>query len=235
MVLILTACSSPGTDSGSGLEASFPIGADGELSGVLKIDQGRCSEIGPVWGSWFRMLPPDGNIDDDDTFLPNFDSQCSDQTYSLLSPGKVGLRIGEHQESPDPPFDAATNGVADQIISPTRFYSVTLALSSEKTSPVTGDTLPAPRLFVSTDTEPDESGNAVLTASLESLFVAWNGSWFEQGTPHPDGFKGVTTPARGTINLETGRFMLEWTSEVEGGDFDGTAGIWHLEGFFVAN
>lgn len=225
-VLLLVACSGGGDDS------AIKVGPDGELKGVLKIDQGVCGELGPVSGSWFRMIPPDVDPASGE-FVTNFDSQCADQTYSLLSPGKVGLRLGDYQASPKPPFDAATNGVADEIIQPTRFFSVTFALSSEKTSPLTGSTLPAPRVFVTSDAEPGGSGDASLTASLESLYVAWNGDWFEQGSPHPEGYIGFTTVPRGTINLKTGRFVLDWISEVDGGAFDETTGQWHLEGTFV--
>jgi hypothetical protein len=232
-IFSLAACSNSSSDS-SGLDASFPIGVGGEITGVLKIEQGRCGELGPATGSWFRMTPPDTELKDE-PFVTNFDSQCPDQTYSLLSPGKVGLRTGEYQEGPNPPFDAATNGVADDIILPTRFYSVTFALSSEQKSPVTGSSLAAPRLFVSASTQTEKTGEATLTASLESLFLAWNGDWFEQGSPHPHGYRGNTSKALGTINLKTGRFMLTWNSEVEGGPFDGTTGVWHLEGFFVTD
>lgn len=225
-VLLVSACSNAGGD-----ETSFPIAADGEIKGVLQIEQGRCGETGPISGSWFRMHPPGSSLKDD-SFVTNFDSLCPNQTYTLLSPGKVGLKTGEFQESPDPAFDAATNGVADDIILPTRFYSVTLALSSERKSPTSGVDLPAPKLFVSQEAAKNP-GERKLTGFLKSLFVAWNGDWFEQGSPHPNGFVGNTTKATGTINVATGRFTLAWNSEVETGVFKGTSGVWHLEGVFV--
>ena len=32
---------------------------------------------------------------------------------------------------------------------------------------------------------------------------------------------------------ETGAFVLEWTSLISGGSFDGVTGVWHLEGTFT--
>ena len=38
--------------------------------------------------------------------------------------------------------------------------------------------------------------------------------------------------ATGTYDPETGAFVLEWTSYIEGGPFNGFTGLWHLEGVF---
>lgn len=106
-----------------------------------------------------------------------------------------------------------------------------MALSSEKTNPLTGESLSAPKLMVSTLI--DKSGEVVLKAQLESLFVAWNGDLFEQGSPHPEGYVGQTDMAAGKINAKTGRFNLEWNSQVSSGPFNGFLGDWHLEGVFI--
>lgn len=223
---VLGAC---GSDSGSSL---IDVGLNGDLDGVFTIEQGICGNIGPKSGSWFRMIEPGGNIKDG-PFVTNFDSICPDQTYSMLSPGTVGLRAGEFQKHPDPAFDAATNGLATEIIGPTRFYSVNFALSSEELSPLTGDLLPPPKFTAVNESGNEDSIDWTLKATLESLHIAWNGEFVEQGAPHPEGFTGATTDPRGTINLKTGRFLLRWTSQVQGGAFDGYIGEWHFEGVYL--
>lgn len=45
---------------------------------------------------------------------------------------------------------------------------------------------------------------------------------------------GVTSGPTGTIDAETGAFVLEWTSQIEGGAFNEFSGVWHLEGTFTA-
>ena len=39
--------------------------------------------------------------------------------------------------------------------------------------------------------------------------------------------------ARGTYDAKTGKFVLEWTSLIQGGPFNQFTGVWHLEGTFV--
>ena len=34
----------------------------------------------------------------------------------------------------------------------------------------------------------------------------------------------------GTYDPDTGTYVLQWASQVEGGPFNGFTGIWHLEG-----
>lgn len=207
------------------------VGPEGELEGVFSVDAGTCGNFGPESGSWFRMIEPGGNRLQG-PFVTNFDSMCPDQTYSLLSPGTIGLRTGAFQEHPRPAFDAATNGLANEIIGPTRFYSVNFALSTEGISPLTARSLPLPRFKAINQTNVKDATIWSLEATLESLFISWNGEFIEQGGPHPEGFDGATTSPQGSIDMETGRYYLEWQSEVSSGPFEGYTGEWYLEGVF---
>lgn len=219
---------------GSGNNSSMiTVGPEGELEGVFSVDPGLCGNLGPESGSWFRMIEPGGNKLQG-PFVTNFDSLCPDQAYSLLSPGTIGFRAGEFQKHPRPAFDAATNGLAGEIIGPTRFYSVNLALSSEDISPLTGKSLPPPRFLAVNETGVEDSDEWTLMATLESLFISWNGEFFEQGAPHAEGYAGATTSPRGSLNLKTGRYYIDWQSQVQGGVFDGYIGEWHLEGIFTS-
>jgi hypothetical protein len=224
-VLVISSCGS-GNSS-----AMVEVGPNGEVKGVFSVDPGMCGSFGPESGSWFRMIEPGGNALQG-PFVTNFDSMCPDQAYSLLSPGTTGFRAGKFQKHPRPGFDAATNGLANEIIGPTRFYSVNFALSSEDISPLTGKSLPPPKFMVVDESGNEDSDDWTLMASLESLYIAWNGEYVEQGAPHPEGFVGGTTSPRGSINMKTGRYNLNWKSQINGGAFDGYIGEWHLEGIF---
>ena len=143
-VLVISSCGS-GNSS-----AMVEVGPNGELEGVFGVDPGMCGNFGPESGSWFRLIEPGGN-QLQGPFVTNFDSMCPDQGYSLLSPGTIGFRTGKYQKRPQPAFDAATNGLANEIVGPTRFYSVNFALSSEEISPVTARSLPAPKFMAIND------------------------------------------------------------------------------------
>jgi hypothetical protein len=63
--------------------------------------------------------------------------------------------------------------------------------------------------------------------------VAWNGQQFSQGSPKPDGSRpGITSDPKGSYAAKTGKYTLEWASQVVGGPFNGFTGSWHLEGTF---
>ncbi len=225
--VVISSCSTSSESS------QIEVGPNGELEGVFGIDPGICGNLGPESGSWFRMIEPGGNSLQG-PFVTNFDSMCPNQQYSLLSPGTIGLRAGKFQKHPRPAFDAATNGLANEIVGPTRFYSVNFALSSEDINPLTASSLPPPRFRAVNESANENSTDWTLTALLQSLFIAWNGEFIEQGAPHPEGFVGGTTSPRGSINMETGRYYIDWKSEVSSGPFAGSVGQWHLEGIYTS-
>jgi hypothetical protein len=41
-----------------------------------------------------------------------------------------------------------------------------------------------------------------------------------------------TTAPSGTLDARTGKYTLQWTSQIAGGPFNGFTGIWHREGTF---
>jgi hypothetical protein len=183
-------------------------GFEGELVGTFSLDDAVC-DAAEVSGSYFRMLQPDGN------YIPNSDSACADVTYSGLTAGTDGgLVTGAYQEAPDPAFDEAGNATADAIFAPVTFFAVAFAGAT--------DSAEAMPMLTATD--------GVLTGDLSAFTAYYGGGSFNQGAPKPD---GTGEAPMGTIDPETGAYVLDWTSLISGGSFDGFTGVWHLEGTFT--
>lgn len=214
----LVACSS--RQSGAPEETS-----EGALVGVFRIDAGECAEGGVTKGSYFRMVQPGGNPEAG-PFVPNGDSKCADKTFTPLSSGTDGgLVTGDYQPNPDPAFDSTGNGVAARLTQPQTWFAVRFSLSTNKKDPQTGIEVAAPSLRV--------SGTA-LTGDLRAFAASWNGEFFNQGSPKPDGSKpGHTSGPLGSYDPATKRFALDWSSQIVGGPFNNFTGIWHLEGAFA--
>lgn len=188
---------------------------EGELVGTFSIDDAVC-DAAEVSGSYFRMLQPDGSLTDG-PFIPNADSACVDTTYSGLTAGTDGgLVTGAYQEAPDPAFDEAGNALADAIFAPVPFFAVAFAGAT--------DSAEAMPMLTATD--------GVLTGDLSAFTAYYGGGNFNQGAPKPDGTGDAPV---GTIDPETGAYVLDWTSLISGGSFDGFTGVWHLEGTFTPN
>ena len=182
---------------------------EGELIGTFSIDDAVC-DAADVTGSYFRMLQPDGN------YIPNADSTCLDTTYSGLTAGTDGgLVTGTYQMAPDPAFDEAGNGLASAIFAPVPFFAVAFAGATDTAEP-----------GVPTLTATD----GVLTGDLSAFTAYYGGGNFNQGAPKPD---GTGEAPMGTIDPETGAYVLDWTSLISGGSFDGFTGVWHFEGTFT--
>jgi hypothetical protein len=207
-----TGSSAPATTGGTGTTAApgttVAAGFEGELVGTFAITEGDCTS--GVAGSWFQMQQADGS------FVPNADSLCTaDPTYSLLAPGTDGgLITGAFQSAPDPAYDATGNGLAAAIAKPVKFFGVDFAAATAADG--TQPTLTAT--------------NGVLTGDLSAFTAYYGGQAFNQGAPKPDGTGSAPT---GTIDPTTGAFVIEWTSLISGGSFDGFTGVWHLEGTFT--
>lgn len=199
-----------------------PAATGAELVGTFRLAAGNCG--GAVTGSWFRMAQPGGNASG--PFVTNSDSPCADKTYTPLRPGTDGgLVTGRHQPQPDPAFSANGGGRASRITAPQRFYGVDFASATNATDPQTGLGVAAPRIT-------QESGR--LSGDLRSFAASWNNQHFNQGAPKPDGrATGATSLPRGTFDPATGRYSLEWTSQISGGPFNNFTGIWHFEGTFA--
>lgn len=243
LVTFVAAC---GSDDGSGADTTAPVDSsvvsdptaapaesstptaptEGPLVGTFAIDPASCADASTISGSYFRMIQGGGTLADG-PFVANADSSCADQTYSALLPGTVGLSTGEFQPQPAEPFDAGGNGLADSIVAPTKFFGVNFAVSTNEVDPASGASVAAPTIVSNAD--------GTLSGELSAVSVAWNGQQFNQGSPKPDGSRpGLTTDLSGTYDPATGRFVIEWVSQIVGGPFDGFSGVWHLEGVFTA-
>jgi hypothetical protein len=186
---------------------------EGELVGTFSIDDAVC-DAAEVTGSYFRMLQPGGTLTDG-PFIPNADSACVDTTYSGLTAGTDGgLVTGAYQPAPDPAFDEAGNGLADSIFAPVTFFAVAFAGAT--------DSAEAMPTLTATD--------GVLTGDLSAFTAYYGNASFNQGAPKPD---GSGEAPMGTIDPETGAFVLDWTSQIVGGSFNDFTGVWHLEGTFT--
>jgi hypothetical protein len=205
------------------LEAAPAAPAATSLVGTFRLAPGSCS--GGASGSYFRMILPTG--DQQGPWIDNADSTCaSDHTYTLLAPGSDGgLVTGSLQPAPSPGFDGNGNSLAARIVRPVKFFGVEFAASTNAKDLQSGAATPAPTVQV-------DGGR--LTADLSSFDATWNKQAFNQGSPKPDGSRpGNTTPAKGTYDATSGRFTLEWTSQIVGGPFNNFTGQWHLTGTFV--
>lgn len=231
LFVVATACSSDSKDEESDKTTTTAKagGGDtatgGKLVGVFEVTAGECAGGAVTAGSYFRMVQSGGTVEAG-PFIANADSTCADKTWSALTPGTDGgLMTGKYQEQPDPPFDATKNGLADKVIAPVKFFAVGFAMSTNPKDPASGADVPAPTITADAADE--------LTGDLRAVSVAWNGQQFNQGAPKPDGSRpaGTKDPS-GTYDAKTGAYVLEWTSQIVGGPFNGFTGVWHLEGTF---
>lgn len=210
----------PGGGTGSEQTGSSQGSGGSELEGLFRVEEGQCGDgEGVTSGSYFRMVDSSGS------HISNGDSPCDDDTYTPLSPGvDEGLVTGDYQPHPDPAFDATGNGVNDKITEPQGFFGTEFSTATNSTDPQTDTDVPPPTIT-------DDGGT--LSGDVRAFAAAWNNQHFNQGSPKPDGSKrGNTTGPEGTYDSATGRYTLEWTSEIEGGPFDGFTGVWHFEGTF---
>jgi hypothetical protein len=197
--------------------------ASPSATGTLYLTAGGCSH-GSISGSYIQMILPSGS--QSGPYMSNSDSACSNQAYTLITPGSEGgLRFGSYQPLPSPAFDSAGNAQADEISAPAQYEGTGFATSTNPVDPQTHTKVPAPSLTI--------HGSKV-SADLSSFSVSWNNQYFNQGSPKPDGSDpGITHAATGSYNASTGAMTLSWTSEVVGGPFDKFTGSWHLVGRFV--
>ena len=190
------------------------VSFEGDLVGTFSIDEAVCDDAANVSGSYFRMLQPGGTLDAG-PFIPNADSACADTTFSGLTAGTDGgLVTGDWQAAPDPAFDATGNVLADAIFGPGTFFAVAFA----------GATDPAEAVPTLTATD------GVLTGDLSAFTAYYGNASFNQGAPKPD---ATGEAPMGTIDPETGAYVLDWTSQIVGGSFNDFVGVWHLEGTFT--
>jgi hypothetical protein len=217
LLVVATSCGGGGGKSSE---------AGQRLVGVFKIDPGTCSSAGVTGGSWFRMVQS-GGTPAAGPYVPNGDSSCGDKTWSPLRPGSDGgLSTTIFQPLPQPAFDSAGNGTAGRITQPTKWFAVNFALATNARDPQTGTATTKPSITLS---------GGQLGGDLRAFAATWNGQYFNQGAPKPDGSRpGNTSGPAGTYDASTHRYMLQWTSQIVGGPFNNFTGVWHLEGTFQA-
>lgn len=193
------------------------------LVGVFRLTPGKCAG-GKISGTHLRMILPSGSTDG--PYMANGDSPCSDQSFTPLGPGKDGgISTVGYQAAPQPAFDSSGNARANRITAPAQYYGTAFTTSTAAREPQTGRSVPVPTVIL--------RGRS-LTADLRAFTVSWNKQYFNQGSPKPDGSTpGNTKAAKGTFEPATGRFTLDWASQVQGGPFDKFTGKWHFEGVFV--
>lgn len=191
------------TEASATTLASNPF--EGELVGLFELTAGDCTS--GVTGSYFQMVMQ-GGTPEAGPYMGNADSLCTaDTNYSLLTPGTAGgLDTAVLQVAPDPAYDATGNGLAAEIFAPVKFFGVDFAGAIDGTGS-------APSLT---------AADGVISGDLTAFTAYYGGQAFSQG--------GTVT---GTIDTSTGAFVLEWSSLISGGSFNGFTGVWHLEGTFT--
>jgi hypothetical protein len=232
LAAVATGCSGDDSDSdGDGSTettatdtTTAEVGFEGELTGTFEITAGECTDAGVTAGSFFRMVQPGGTVEDG-PFIDNGDSVCGDTTFTVLSPGtEGGLSSGVYQPAGDPAFDEAGNALSETIIAPVTFFGLAFSAATDETDAQSGDAVPAPQLSAT---------DGQLSGDVSALAAYYGGEVFNQGAPKPGGENpGLTSGPTGTIDPETGEFVLEWVSQIEGGAFNEFSGVWHLEGTF---
>lgn len=182
---------------------------------------------GAISGSWFEMFIPGGSAP-----LVNSNSPLGNRDFTPLSSGTDGgLRTGGYQAAPTPAFSEMKSGkpvgnsLAGAIIQPQDFFGYNFGVVTEATDPQAALADPLAHIL-------DTGGH--LSGQVTAWAVGWNGQWFNQGSPKPDGTLPTgTTPVSGSYDAATGHYVLEWRSLIVGGPFNNFIGAWHLEGTFV--
>jgi hypothetical protein len=190
------------------------------LNGTFKLAPGKFSG-GKASGTYFRMIT--GKSGGKTQYLANPDSRSSDKTYTLGRPGTDGgLATGRFQPHPSRVFDADGNAQATKIIKPEPYTAIRFSVATLKQDPQSKKT--------NAVTSASVDGRK-LTVRVPGYTAEWNGQYFNQGAPKPDGTGAAAT---GAYNAKTKHFVLTWTSKIRGGPFNGFSGFWHLEGTFKA-
>lgn len=222
LALVASACGGTSSRASAAGTSGSPGGGSPSgthtLVGTFKVAAGACtSTTAQPSGSYMQMLGQGGAV------VSNSFGGCSNPDYTPLRPGSKGLVTGSYQPNPSPAFKGQ-NAVAAEISQPTNFFGSDFAVATQSTDPQTGKAVPAPSIT---------STGGRLSGNLSAVDVAYNGSYFNQGSPKPGGsYPGSTKPVSGSISCD-GTFTVEWQSLIVGGSFNNFTGVWHLTGQFV--
>jgi hypothetical protein len=249
MTFVVLGCAACSSDQAAARNSSD--GGRRELVGLFRLTPGAVAG-GQITGSWFRMLQPGGSAKNG-PYMRNADSPADGGLVTLLQPGVAGgLHTGGYQSQPAPAFDPDGNSLADAIMAPTKFFGVKFSISTNRVDMQTKTAVAPPMVWLK---------GGKLTADLASWAASWNNQNFNQGAPKPVPSTGAKAPgqeqadrvwdwvsqewlnsapkptvngadATGTYNSNTHAFVLEWTSLIVGGPFNGFTGFWHLEGVY---
>ncbi|MET0558152.1 MAG: hypothetical protein ABW065_05725 [Solirubrobacterales bacterium] len=208
------------------------------LVGLFKLDPGQQAVSGKITGTYFRMLGGSGSP------VLNQNSPFFDKTNTPLRPGTDGgLSTVVYQPAPTPAFAGTNQGLptgdalANRVVQPQKFFDVDFSIVTDSIGRGTAlggglTEAPTPLPVILND-------NGNLSGQVSDWTAAWNGLYFTQGSPKPDGSLGGTwngsgtTPLTGSYDAATRHFRLSWQSLIQGGAFDGFTGQWFLEGTFV--
>ncbi len=139
-----------------------------------------------------------------------------DQLYALVA-AQPGLITDAYQPSPAQPFGAHGNARAARILEPGSFTAIKFAIATSAADPQTRKKVAAPHIVVN---------DGRLSGQISAWSASWNNSYFNQGSPKPDGSRpGLTTPVGGTHDAKTHAFVLTWASQIVGGSFNGVSGF----------
>ncbi len=200
------------------------------LTGTMLINPGIYSSVGTtggtyVSGSYFSFGGPDSGA----AITPT------------VSPGPGGIVLGSYQNfvlNPNVPHPYNWNGTGGAagtgysatptslgtIVQPFLFAGSYTYVGTNPISYQSGNSYAAPTADISNCV----GTSCTLSVDLNSWEVMWNGTAFQQGPRPVD--TGPFVPAVGTYNTATRAYSLTWTSQIDGGPFNGVIGHWHLEG-----
>ena len=204
------------------------------LTGTMLIDAGVSKVIDAngnsvyVSGSYFAMGANNPNV-----------------SSTMLKPGSAaGITLGTYQNfvlNPDVPHLYNWDGkgalagtgysglptTQSNMLMPFSFFGTSTYVGTNPIGYQSGEAHVAPTADISNCV-----GNAcTLSVDLSSWEVMWNGSAFEQG-PRPLN-SGPFVFAVGSYDLATAAYSLSWTSQINGGPFNGVPGYWYLSGTVV--
>jgi hypothetical protein len=187
--------------------------AGSAMTGRFVISSGSCTSGAVPKGSYFSMRDPSGGA------VNNGNSPCTNQAATPLKAGTEGLTPGRMQPFP------ASPGNADAIVNPTNFFSSPFAVGTQSPDKQSGKDAAPPQIL-------DSAGR--LSGEIRSFQAFYNGAYYNQGAPKPDGSTpgSTTTGVSGTYDSSSGAFTLEWKSTIVGGAFNNFTGVWHLEGVY---
>ncbi len=183
------------------------------MTGRFEITSGACTSGAVPKGSYFSMRDPSGGG------VSNGNSPCTNQEATPLKAGTEGLTPGRMQ-----PF-AASPGSSDAIVQPATFFGSPFAVGTQTPDKQSSKDAAAPSIR-------DDGGK--LSGEIRSYQAFYNGSYYNQGAPKPDGSTpGSTTDGvSGTYDASSGAFTLDWKSTIVGGAFNNFTGVWHLAGVY---